>query len=67
MKTKVEIIENYNYKSKINIGDVGYIDGYIILNENYVRAVVIINDKIELFPLENLKVLNIKAENKIES
>ena len=56
MKTKVELI-NDNPQSQLMKGDKGYIDGYVRAANNRSYAAVVVDDKIDLVAIYNLKVI----------
>ena len=60
MKTKVELLDpTYVFKR----GDIGYIDGYVILDSRP-YAIVVVDEKIGLVPLSLLKVTKIAELSK---
>lgn len=60
MKTKV-VVTRSTVKYSSNVGDVGYIDGYVYSKDNIAFAIVIINYCIRFIPLRYLMVIDEKT------
>lgn len=56
MKTQIEITSDYPH-AMFNIGDKGYIDGYVQAADSRPYACVIVGQDIDLVPFHALKVI----------
>jgi len=55
-KTKVKIIE-VTHQCMLNIGDVGYIDGYCRAGDDRPYAIVVSGKVVDMVPLHTLEVI----------
>jgi hypothetical protein len=57
MEGKTKVIVTYNYQQQgLNDGDIGYIDGYIVLDD-MIKAIVVVGDKIYNLDIFSLNVI----------